>query len=173
MKKIDIKDVFSWSNAEQAKAYIGKYCYFADNLQYLKMQVNQDITFKLKSVFNNKDTDPVQGVFCDIDNCYWGLCLPADKVIKVEEPKKWRAFTLEEFNQTIPMGTVFKYRYKSRNGSDNRYVKSIYYHANLDCENGYQAIFFEDCCFNLGYCFEVMELFLNGKWQPFGVEDKE
>lgn len=171
MKIFDRKDVYSWSNAEDAKQYIGKACYFADSLRYLKTIINEDEKYILKDVFDN-EKDMVQGVFCDVDGDFWGLCLPAEKIIDIEEEKKYRPFTLEEFNKIIPMGTVFKYRYKSRNGSDNRYVKSIYYHANLDCENGYQAIFFEDCCFNLGYCFEVMELFLNGKWQPFGVLDE-
>lgn len=163
MKKFDIKDVFSWSNAEDAKQYIGKQCYFADTLRYLEQNINDDISYILQDVVNGKECQ-VHEVFRDVDYDGWGLCLPAEKVKEVEEPKKYRPFTLEEFNKKIPMGTVFKYRYKGQ-----KCIKSIYYHANLDCESGYQAIFFEDCNLNLGYCFETMELFLDGKWQPFGI----
>ena len=72
MKIFDIKDVFSWSNAEQAKAYIGKYCYFADSLRYLKIIINKDEKYILKDVFDN-EKDMVQGVFCDVDGDFWGL----------------------------------------------------------------------------------------------------
>ncbi len=36
MKTFDRKDIFSWSNAEDAKKYIGKSGYFADNVNDLK-----------------------------------------------------------------------------------------------------------------------------------------
>lgn len=169
MKKFDIKDVFSWSNAEQAKAYIGKYCYFADSLQYLKRQVNQDITFKLKSVFNI-DSYPVQGVFCDIDNDFWGLCLPADKVKEVKEPKKWRAFkTIEEFfdiyNKNI--GSLITYRIKANplrevTTSIMGYIKE----ANIE-----DQLQLGVATLKLSAWHEVMEIWNEDEesWQPFGV----
>lgn len=96
MKKFDIKDVFSWSNAEDAKQYIGKQCYFADSLMYLKNIVNKDEKYILKDVFDN-EKNIVQRVFCDVDSDFWGLCLPAEKVIEIKE-KKYRPFkSVDEF----------------------------------------------------------------------------
>lgn len=159
MKTFDKKDVYSWSNAEEAKLYIGEKGYFADaafeNIDDWQLDV-------LEEIYSDSD---IRSVF-QAQSSFYGLFLPEDKIKEVKEEKKWRPFTLEEFNKIIPMGTVFKYRYKGQ-----KHIKSIYYHANLDCENGYQAIFFEDCNLNLGYCFETMELFLDGKWVPFGVKE--
>ena len=168
MKKIfDRKDVISWSNSEDAKKYVEQPGYFGNSFQELITNVNNDSTSILWNVFR---TDEVHCVFEDANGIRSGLFLSMDKVKEVKEvkeEKKWKPFTLEGFNKVIPMGTVFKYRYKGQ-----KHIKSIYYHANLYCENGYQAVFFEDCVFDFDYCFGQMELFLNGKWQPFGVENK-
>ena len=121
MKKFDIKDVFSWSNAEDAKQYIGKYCYFADSLRYLKDSVNKDINYLLKEVFNN-EKDQVQGVFCDVDGDFWGLCLPAEKVKEVEEPKKYRPFKnadeLQMCNIPVSISFIFNVSTQSINLSN-------------------------------------------------------
>lgn len=170
MKKFDIKDVFSWSNAENAKKYIGKGGYFADSLKDLQECVSNNNVRQLFTICLEPEID-VDSVFTvsEIDYQY-ALFLPVEKIKKVEEPKKYRPFTLEEFNKVIPMGTVFKYKYKRNNVND---IYSVYYHANLDGENGFQAIFFENSYHDFDYCFNEMKLFLNGDWKPFGVEDKE
>ena len=164
-KTFNKNNVYSWSNAEDAKKYIGTFGYFSnvcfDNLKEWEYGELEQIN----------PNNYISGIFSENHGSDYGLFLPEDKVKEVEEvkeKKKYRPFTLEEFNKVVPLGTVFKYRYKS-NDDHLKDVYSIYYHANLDCENGFQAIFFEDSYHHFDYCFYEMELFLNGKWQPFGV----
>ena len=163
-KTFDKKDVYSWANCEEAKQYLNQKGYFSDSYSD---DTNHWQYGKLNAVDPN---NTMNGVFVCDDNFSYGLFIPKDKVKEVKEEKKYRPFTLEEFNKVIPMGAVFKCRYKSNDAKD---VYSIYYHANLDCENGFQAIFFEDSYHHFDYCFYEMELFLNGRWQPFGVEVEE
>lgn len=166
MRTFDKKDIFTIVNAEEAKKYIGQQGYFtsfySDNLSDWDFDILKSIndlkSSECNSIFNAKNNDYI---------CY-GLFLPMNKVKEIRKETKWRPFTLEEFNETIPMGTVFKYKYKRNNVND---VYSVYYHANLDCENGFQSIFFEDSYHDFVYCFNEMKLFLNGEWQPFGVLD--
>lgn len=162
MEKIDIKDVFSWSNAEEAKTYIGKEGYFIDCFSK-----NLDDWDKGKLSAVNQERSP-SCVF-ESKETFYGLFVPKDKLKEVEKPKKYRPFTLDEFNKVVPMGTVFKYRYKANNVKD---VYSVYYHTNLDCENGFQAIYLENRYYSFEFCFNELKLFLNGEWQPFGVSDE-
>lgn len=165
MRTFNKKDIYSWANCEEARQYIGKEGYFAHTLSQLDNRIQKSDFCTLEKI-----CDSNTNCFCrsgDGVMCYWSMFLPVDKVKKVEE-KKWRAFTLEEFNKTIPMGTVFKYRYKK-----NKAEVSIYYHAYLELENGDKAIFFEKSYRSLNCSFNELELFLNGEWQPFGVLENE
>ena len=159
--KFDLDDVYeSDALTEDLVKLIGTYGYFSRKMS----DDSEDWTSKkqLRRIMIDE-----KGMYfvADTLNTRYQYFLPADKVKEVEEPK-YRPFTLEEFNKVIPMGTVFKYKYKRNNVNDIYYV---YYHANLDGENGFQEIFFENSYHDFDYCFNEMKLFLNGKWQPFGV----
>lgn len=165
MKKFDIKDVFSWSNAEDAKQYIGKYCYFADSLMYLKNIVNKDEKYILKDVFDNEKY-MVQGVFCDVDGDFWGLCLPADKVKEVEE-KKYRPFKgTDEFLKFYKVGQVIHIKNKSDNLEQLTSIVAIFIrcYCCICLGTNNNALPFEDL-------FKKYEIEINSKWQPFGVEE--
>lgn len=169
MKTFDKKDVYSWSNAKDAKQYIGKDCYFADSLEKLKFQVNQDNNIKLKDVLNNYT---VQSVFRDVNTDYWGLCLPVDKVIEVEE-KKWRAFKdIEEFKKETGLGllSIVRYRYIIENP---RIITTTGVGVITDFSTccGTYYITIGDKLFNLDELFNYEYLDKHGKWQPFGVEE--
>ena len=53
MKTFDKKDVFSWSNAEEAKQYINKEGYFSDDLDELNREINENKLYPLKEVNSN------------------------------------------------------------------------------------------------------------------------
>lgn len=164
MKTFDIKDVFSWSNADQAKKYIGKQCYFADSLRYLKDSVNKDINYMLKEVFNN-EKDQVQGIFRDVDGDFWGLCLPAEKVKEVEKPKKYRPFkSTDEFLKFYKVGQVVHLKNKNDNLEQLTSIVAVlincYCCVCLGINNN--ALPFEDL-------LKKYEIEIDGKWQPFGV----
>ena len=166
MKKFDIKDVFSWSNAEDAKQYIGKYCYFADSLRYLKDSVNKDINYLLKEVFNN-EKDQVQGVFRDVDGDFWGLCLPAEKVKEVEEPKKYRPFkNADEFRDYLGFNFIVNLSIKIEEKiTSERYELAIIGFF----KNGLVLPIYCDLTFE--ELFRKFNICIDGKWQPFGVEE--
>lgn len=86
MKTFDKKDVYSWSNAEEAKEYLGKDCYFAHSVGVLSEHIKTGVMGNLKDIFNSNH-DAVSCAFGD-GTSTWGLCLPADKVKEVEEKKE-------------------------------------------------------------------------------------
>ena len=112
MKTFDRSDVFSWSNAEEAKEYLGKDCYFAHSVGGLSEHIKTGVMGILQDIFNS-NYDAVSCAFGD-GTSTWGLCLPADKVKEVETEKKYRPFeTIEEFVKTIgDIGTIITYREK-------------------------------------------------------------
>lgn len=172
MKKFDIKDVFSWSNAEDAKQYIGKQCYFADTLRYLEQNINDDISYILQDVVNGKECQ-VQEVFRDVDYDGWGLCLPAEKVKEVEEPKKWRAFkSIDEFKKEtgLDLLSIVHYRYiieKPRNLTTTGFGVITDF---CTCSDNTYYITIGDTSFNLNELFDY-EYLVDGVWKPFGVEE--
>lgn len=171
MKKFDIKDVFSWSNAEDAKQYIGKEGYFADNLNDLQECVSNNNFQTLFSLDLDPETD-VDSIFSitEIDYKY-ALFIPADKVKEVKE-KKWRPFkTIEEFfdiyNKNV--GSLITYRVKVNplreiTTSIIGYIKEA---------NGEDQLQIGLSSLQLSTWHEITEIWNEESWQPFGVEDKE
>lgn len=86
MKTFNRSDVFSWRNTEEAKAYLGKDCYFAHSVGGLSEHIKTGVMGILKDIFNS-NYDAVSCAFGD-GTSTWGLCLPADKVI--DEALGWR-----------------------------------------------------------------------------------
>ena len=64
MKTFDKKDVFSWSNAEEAKQYIGKDCYFAHSIGVLSEHIKTGVIGTLKDIFNSNH-DAISCAFGD------------------------------------------------------------------------------------------------------------
>ena len=162
MKKFDIKDVFSWSNAENAKEYIGKYCYFADTLANLEYGVNENIAYMLQKVCNDKKCQ-VHEVFRDNDDDGWGLCLPVDKVIEVKEPERWRAYkNFDEFDYAV--SDTVHLRLKHKHSSEYIYlITGFNYKENSISINGVMG--------NFENFFDMYEIFNGNEWQPFGVRE--
>lgn len=164
MKKFDIKDVFSWSNAEDAKQYIGKEGYFSNNFSALKIKVrNCDELTMLKNIDS-------YGICCfNTDENFegFGLFLPADKIKEIEEPKKYRPFkSTDEFLKFYKVGQVVHLKNKNNNLEQLTSIVSVFINCYccvcLGINNG--ALPFEDL-------FKKYEIEINGKWQPFGVEE--
>lgn len=172
MKTFNKDDVYSWSNAGYAKAYIGKEGYFGDSLSELDTQVRGAFISILTAVYDD-DTDKVSQPFGNSDDEIWGLFLPADKV--KEEPKKYRPFRdIAEFEGTLGLvvGSRIVYRLKcnprveinglfsgyltsSIEGSKDNILLSGFTHP-IDLEQAYEGI---------------ERLAPEGLWLPFGVEE--
>lgn len=164
MKKFDIKDVFSWSNAEDAKQYIGKKGYFADNLNDLQECVSNNNFQTLFSLDLDPKTD-VDSIFSitEIDYKY-ALFIPADKVIEVKE-KKYRPFeSVDEFMNHLNFKCLM-----------NNYIKVEDINASEIYELMIVGAFVNGLVLPLYGALTMDELFrkfnicIDGNWQHFGV----
>ena len=170
MKTFDRKDIYSWSNAEEAKQYIGEKGYFAESISILERDIEQQHTSRLIGV-------DITEVCCfhAKNKGNYSLFLPTDKVKEVEEPKKWRAFNNhEELAKTLGIetksliGTKITWRNKG-NGITVGQALIINVFSNK-----------EKSCITLGLVnysmeklFYELELNKDGVWQPFGVLENE
>ena len=149
---------------ELESKYIGTDCFFSDKpsdfADLLKCPVG-----KLMSL------DAVSGMFgASKNNSYavFYFCLPCEWV--KESEKKYRAFTIKEFQQKYSVGSVLKIRQKQ-----NRFTESVVQYV------GYKVyedrIYLGITDFTLDELFENFEMIesQSDTWQPFGVidEDKE
>lgn len=168
MRVFNKKDVFSWSNLEDAKAYIGKPCYFGDCIAELQVEI-RNISNKpniLKDILS-KDTVPTQCIFNASSGATWGLCLPVDKVIEIEEPKKkYRPFKIEEFNSFFQIGDVLYLRKKE----DHDYMIKVVF-IGITYHRDQVFISLGNYKLPLQDWFCSYEWNKNQMWQPFGVEE--
>ena len=179
MKTFDKKDVFSWSNAEEAKQYIGQRGYMADSNIGLQETININRVYELKDIDENK-------LFCFYrSQCDYGrgLFLPVDKVKEVEEPKtvKWRAFkSIDEFKKETGLDLLSIVHYRFSPSSNPRIITSTGYGVITDlttCSNFITSsdkpyyVTIGDTSFNLDELFNY-EYCADNEWKPFGVAEE-
>lgn len=171
MLKFDIKDVYSWSNAKEAKQYINKEGYFSDDLDELNREINENKLYPLKEVNSNSAICFV--ALSPVGRWSCGLFLPASKVKEVEKAKKWRAFkNLSEFADTLYLdkliGTEIGFRYKDDHTiSGQAIITRIEFHST----NGI-VITLGGQSWGISRLFQELEwIDKDGNWQPFGVEE--
>ena len=168
MKIFDIKDVFSWSNAEEAKQYIGKQGYFANTMTQLRDSINKNEVYILCKIFE------------DVGNCFYttesshsigyDFFLPVDKVKEVEEEKKYRPFkSVNEFQQYYKVGYILHLKDKEDDTEEHTLITSIIFDKNEPC---IVLGSYSNRGFTLDKLFEKYEVKQNGKYQPFGVLDE-
>lgn len=166
MKTFDKKDVFSWSNAEEAKKYIGKKGYMSDSIFGLQEAINISRGYELKDI----DKDICLCFYRPQVNYGRGLFLPVDKVKEVEEEKKYRPFeTIEEFVKTIgDIGTIITYREKKEPSQEMRGIFTGYMWDRA-CRGWILGL--GATLYRLENLFELAEYKYKNEWQPFGVEE--
>ena len=132
-KTFDKKDIFSLLNAEDAKPYIGKFGYMADNVQTLRKNVEENKRFKLHDIEDDYIL-PFKVCIKNDEIFGFGLFLPADKVR--EEPKKWRPYkSLNEFD-FIP-GDLIRIRQRYDHKCEYLYlITGFRYAKNIVCMDG-------------------------------------
>ena len=168
MKTFDKKDVYSWSNAEKAKQYIGKQGYFGDSIAELDNQIQGVFKNILTDIFAS-DTDRASFPFGNDDEETWSLFLPADKVKEVEEPKKWRAFKdYQEFTTWTKKSVGDVIYIRTRNNKEENYISVIISFISLT-----KIIIIGKDNFSLFQLFNDYEwLDEQGEWKTFGVLDE-
>lgn len=176
MKTFNRSDVYSWSNAGDAKAYVGKEGYFGDSLSELDTQVRGVFKSILTDVYAD-DTDKVSHPFGSSDDETWGLFLPAEKVIEAAD-KKYRPFRdIDEMKSTldIELGDAVVYRRKTSIDTCIE-VHSIFLSYSVSSAPEAASFkldgFITPC--DLEYAFKTIEWKTEGgEWLPFGAEEEE
>lgn len=164
---IDGKKPLTCFDAEAAKAFLGKKGYFNNNLSrfcYLK-NCNQGC---LRNIFvQNEKCFVAISDYPDTDYKYF---LP-DAWLKPKKPEiKWRPFSLEEFCKTFKVGDVVKLRKKDLQIAECAMFIGHAEYAEVN-KPGANHITLGFDHYSLSSFFNNYELFIDGKWQPFGVEE--
>lgn len=152
----DRRIIFNCFSAEDAKKYVGQQGFFADEIY-----AYHDLDHVDFRTLDRVDDDHVP--FCTDKLCYQ-FFLPAEFVRPAEE-KKGRPFTLDEFRAKFPLLSQVTFKEKKEG------IQKTF------CFIGYKAdgriILGNNWC-SLNNLFENYELKSeDGKWTPFGVEEKE
>ena len=141
-------------DVEEAKAFIGKECYFTNNLrEYADLT-----TVTAKRILGNVEDH----FYAEQYSGMYAYCLPCDWVT---EEKKYRPYTIEEFcNEGFEI-VVF------RDKDDQSLEYHVRYNGYRRCDNVYKVIL-GNISYTLNDLFEDFEyLDDDGTWKPFGVEE--
>ena len=170
VKLFELRDVFCFANAEKAKEYIGKVCYFGSSLEDLAHSVEQNYNrYTLDSIDLDRDDAKVFVADTGVDFEVASFCLPKKKVIRPDA--KYRPFKnldeLADFLETsVPnlVGKILHYKSKATGKEYISAISSIYLSDSHVRLNGYSN--------SLENLFNEYELWNNEKWIPFGVLEK-
>lgn len=176
------KNPLTYFEGEQAHEFIGKECYFSDiackyedlddientkdYISYTKGTLSHVHTYRKDDrVFENVDT----GVS-------YRYCLPCEWVKEPE--KKYRPFSIEDWKLKHSFGDTILYRYKGTYCGGHREVETMYlgYAKPIDGitdEAGKGELILGDGCHGLQNLFDNYEMWVDGGWQPFGIEIKD
>ena len=164
-KIINGKTYLDCFDVEEAKQFIGKRGYFANcNGAYEDLDLVSTcyklVYASLKEVDEQKLT-PFTSEFCE--DFYFFL--PEEWVKQPE--KKYRPFTLEEFQDRFEIGNVIRFR---RKGDDREHrLMLVGYIPYLVYDGSW--ILLGDIRFSPEILFKDYELYDSGKYVPFGIEE--
>ena len=157
---------------EEAKKYVGKDCYFSS-----KFENFENLSKVPHATLHNVDDScvPFQCYGEDGVLCFDCFILPCEWVNPEEHEKKYRPFSLDEFSNIFKVGDLVEFRYK-----DSDEVKCAMFTGyitdvdRIDDKNPGSCELMLGCFhYPLLSLFKECELFLDGEWQPFGIEFKE
>ena len=157
-----LSDILTCFDIEEAKQYIGQKGYFTDDL-YRFSDVLSCYHDTLTNVKNNDDDNYI---FKDDDNHYWDLFIPESRLLI--EKKKYRPFDSKTFEQHFDIGSVIEFRKKDEK---NRIYKETIESTARDYNLNEFYVEIGEYTYTLSDLFEDFELFENGEWKPFGVEE--
>lgn len=152
----DIGAIMTCFSIEAAKEYLGQKGYFTNSIgDYQSLEQFTD--FRTLSEVTDDDTP-----FCT-GRCCYQFFLPAEFVRPAEmKMKKWRPFTLDEFQAKFPLLSPVTFRRRA-DGVPQTFCFLGYDDKAIILGLGWNS--FE----NLFDVFELKDE--NGNWTPFGVEE--
>lgn len=169
-KLFELRDVFCFANAEKAKEYIGKDCYFGSSLEDLAHSAEQNYSrYTLHSIDLVRDDAKVFEADTGVDFVVASYCLPKEKVIRPDA--KYRPFKdldeLADYLETsIPYlaGKTVHYKDKATGEEYISVITSIWLSNN--------CVRLNDWNYSLERLFNEYELWNGEKWIPFGMKEK-
>ena len=169
-KLFELRDVFCFANAEKAKEYIGKDCYFGSSLEDLAHSVEKNYNrYKLHSIDLDRDDAKVFTADTGVDFEVASFCLPKKKVIRPDA--KYRPFKnldeLADFLETTVPNLVGKILHYKEKENSQEYISMI-----SDVSLSDNRITLKGWNFSLKDLFNNFELWNGEKWIPFGVLEK-
>lgn len=165
-KRIKSKlDILSCFDIEKAKEFVGQKCYFANDL-YCFSVVETCYYDTLTEVFKDGSSP-----FKDDDGCYWNLFIPESVLKPKPKEKKFRPYTIEEFQKIFTIGQPIKFRFKGIN--TEKTLLLIGYEIFYEDNNSEPYILIGYETFKLDELLEEYEWQESGSnvWKPFGVEE--
>ena len=157
-----LSDILTCFDIEEAKQYIGQKGYFTDDLY----RFSDVLSCYHDTLTNVKDNDDDNYIFNDDDNHYWDLFIPESRLLI--EKKKYRPFDPATFEQYFDIGSVIEFRKKDEK---NRIYKETIESTARDYNLNEFYVEIGEYTYTLSDLFEDFELFENGEWKPFGVEE--
>ena len=159
----DLSDIQSFKQYDDK--YVGKTGYFSDSM--CRFQNLKDCT---KDTLLGISTEDVSGDFIfEAESGNYRYFIPKE-LVKTSE-KNYKVFSLEKFLETFKVGDVICYRKKGSTEVHHKMLTGyIVYGGKYDIP-GIGRVTLGANTYGLGYLFDTYELFLNGKWQPFGIEE--
>jgi len=158
-------DCFDAENEELIKLFLNKEGYVSNNLENFCLL---DGCFKrlLSNVFK-KVKDCFKTSINGGDGGDWKYFLPAEWV--KESKKKWRAYTIAEFQETFTVGRAVRFRRKDAPTKEHLLAFGGYY----TLHDGRVSILFGIHLYTLEELFEQYEWqeFYTDEYRPFGIEE--
>lgn len=171
---LDGKRPLTCFDIEEAKKYVGRECYFTS-----KFENFENLSKVPHAILHNID-DSSTPFWCYGDDailCYDRFILPCDWV-KEEKPKKtYRPFSIEDWKFKHSIGDTIIYRYKGTYHGDPRESEVMYlgYVKPLDRitdEAGKGELVLGNDSLGLQNLFDNYEIWVDGSWKPFGIEEQ-
>lgn len=178
-------------DTEQAKEFLGKECYFSDHLCTFN-ELLDAYSYVTADVLVSKEKHLYVGELLTVSDsdgsCYeagingeaewFQFCLPCEWVEEKKEAKepKYRPFSIEDWKFKHSIGETILYRYKGTYCGDHREAEVMYlgYVKPLDRvtdEAGKGYLVLGNDCHDLQNLFDNYEIWIDGEWKPFGVEE--
>lgn len=145
-------------DTDEAKQFIGKKGYFSNSLGWYSVLKRtwygtlDEIESDLEQCFYNGESEG-----------YFQYFLPAEWVKPEEPEKKYRAFTLNEFVNQYSLGDEVIMR--SKNNSTVTHILFVGY------KEGGDDVLLGQYWNTFMILFNNYELYIDGKWQPFGIKE--
>ena len=174
---IDGKRPLTCFDTEQAKEFIGKECYFSDQLCTFNKLLNA-YSYVTADILVSKEKYLYVGELLTVGDsdgsCYeagingeaewFQFCLPCEWV--KEPKKKYRPYSVMEFIKYYPIGSYLHLRIKDDSMEMHRLIDGY-----NDYKNGNGTLFMCGTGFSMSELYENYEIFKDGGWKPFGVEE--